>query len=42
MSKKIDEFIQISGSSTADEAGEALLKGLKEDNAALIKAESES
>ena len=30
MSKKIDEFIQISGSSTADEAGEALLKGLKE------------
>ena len=42
MSKKIDEFIQISGSSTADEAGEALLKGLKEDNAALIKAESEA
>jgi acylphosphatase len=42
MSKKIDEFTQISGSSTADEAGEALLRGLKEDNAALLKAEAEA
>ena len=42
MSRKINEFTQMSGSSAADEAGEALLRGLKEDNAALIKAETEA
>ena len=42
MSQKINEFRQQSGSNTADEAGDALLQGLKEQNTSLIKAEAEA
>ena len=42
MAQKIADFRAKSGTNTADEAGEALLRGLKEDNAGLIKAEAEA
>jgi len=42
MTKKINEFRNLAGSNTADEAGEALLKGLEENNTALLKAEAEA
>ena len=42
MGQKIDAFRNASGANTADEAGEALLRGLKENNAGLIKAEEEA
>ena len=42
MAQKIADFRAKSGANTADEAGEALLRGLKEDNAGLIKAEEEA
>ena len=42
MTQKINEFKNLAGSNTADEAGEALLKGLEENNTALIKAEAEA
>jgi hypothetical protein len=42
MSQKINEFRQKSGSNTADEAGDALLQGLKDQNTSLIKAEAEA
>jgi hypothetical protein len=42
MGQKINAFRNASGANTADEAGEALLRGLKENNAGLIKAEAEA
>ena len=42
MAQKINEFRLKSGSNTADEAGDALLRGLKENNKELIKAEEEA
>jgi len=42
MSQKINDFKLQAGSNTADEAGDALLQGLKENNKALIKAEEEA
>jgi len=42
MAQKINDFKLQAGSNTADEAGDALLQGLKENNKALIKAEEEA
>ena len=42
MAQKIADFKLQAGSNTADEAGDALLQGLKENNKALIKAEEEA
>lgn len=42
MAQKINDFKLQAGSNTADEAGDALLQGLKDQNASLIKAEAEA
>ena len=42
MAQKINDFKLQAGSNTADEAGDALLQGLKEQNSSLIKAEEEA